>query len=240
MLADLRPEICLGRIDPDIQFPSTAKLELLEFIAAELPSWRDLPSRPCAQAETLLTEQLSYYLSTATYASRQWSHIQFRTEAADEVRKGRTIDIAIKPLAATLIIEGRRHTIFDTILPIECKRLPTPSGADRDPREYVFSQHASTGGIQRFKCGLHGAAHNLGAMIGYVQEGTSDSWRNKVAEWIEALASSKQTGWTTKDLLQILRTDATRGVAVLVSSHVRERDLADIELRHLWIQMNKS
>ena len=47
-----------------------------------------------------------------------------------------------------ICVEGRRHTDFDSLMPIECKRLPTPKGDDRDEREYVFSEHTSTGGIQ--------------------------------------------------------------------------------------------
>lgn len=238
MLADFTRSIRLGRLDSDIQLPSTARLALLEFIASELPLWRDHPQRPKAQAETVLTEHLCDYLSAATYVSKEWSHIHFRAEVADDVQVSRKLDIAIKPRAATLLIEGRRHTIFDIVLPIECKRLPTPPGSNRDSREYVFNQHATTGGIQRFKCGHHGAAHKLGAMIAYVQEDTCEYWTARATEWIEALASSGQKGWTTKDVLQMQRSDALGRVTVLSSSHTRERDLPEIELRHLWIQMN--
>jgi len=48
MLAD-RPNIAhSGRIDFDIHLPCTAKLELVGFIAEELPRWRDHPDRPVA------------------------------------------------------------------------------------------------------------------------------------------------------------------------------------------------
>lgn len=56
---------------------------------------------------------------------------------------------------------------------IECKRLPTPGGKDRE-REYVSGFHANgspTGGIQRFKLGLHGGQVHDAAMIGYVVNG---------------------------------------------------------------------
>jgi hypothetical protein len=42
---------------------------------------------------------------------------------------------------------------FDPIMPIECKRLPTPKAKDRDEREYVITEGATAGGIQRFKLG---------------------------------------------------------------------------------------
>ena len=111
------------------------------------------------------------------------------------------------------------------------------NGKKRDEREYVISQHSSTGGIQRFKAGHHGAAHTLGAMIGYVQEETTAVWDARVAEWITALADN-QPGWTVKDLLHLERSDTSLRLAVFRSSHERQNGLSEIELRHFWIEMN--
>jgi hypothetical protein len=127
---------------------------------------------------------------------------------------------------------------FDSLLPIECKRLPTPRGANRDEREYVINRRASTGGIQRFKAGHHGAAHNLGAMIAYIQEGTTTVWNKRVKEWIKDLVDSGQHGWTTKDYLQLEHDYETQRIAVFRSLHTRDRGLPDINLRHLWLRMN--
>lgn len=238
MLANSSSEVRSGRLGGDIHLPSTAKLALLDFIAHELPVWRDHPERPAEHAEARLTEHLCDYLNSATYNSVDWSHIQFRTETGDETHAGRTIDLSAKPLASALIIEGRRHSIFETFLPIECKRLPTPKGADRDEREYVFNQYASTGGIQRFKAGHHGATHRLGAMIAYVQEETCTFWDARVSEWINVLSTSGQVGWATNDLLRVEQDDGHRRIAVLHSCHKRQNGLPEIELRHLWIQMH--
>jgi len=43
---------------------------------------------------------------------------------------------------AAVWIEGRCHIDFDPLLPIECKRLPTPRGKDSDEREYVRATNA--------------------------------------------------------------------------------------------------
>jgi hypothetical protein len=122
-------------------------------------------------------------------------------------------------------------------MPIECKRLPTPASSSRDAREYVTSRFSSTGGIQRFKAGHHGATHTLGAMIGYVQEETASIWHERVTGWISELAAT-QPGWTTKDLLRLERNDATLRLALFRSVHEREAGLSEIELRHFWVEMN--
>jgi hypothetical protein len=156
----------------------------------------------------------------------------------DEKNKGRKIDLSPKPSGTRIWIDGRRYTQYDSLLPIECKRLPTPKEKDRDEREYVFSQYSSTGGIQRFKAGLHGARHLFGAMIGYVQQDTVALWDERIRGWITALVERGEPGWNESDLLQAVLDNVTRQVAVLSSTHDRASGLPKIELRHLWIQLN--
>jgi hypothetical protein len=227
-----------GTLSRDVQRPSTFRYELLDFIAHELPRWRDRPDRPSATSETILTSQLCAHLNSAARHAAGWDMLQFRVEEPDETNKGRKIDLVPSPYGTTICIEGRVHTDFDSLMPIECKRLPTPEDKDRDEREYVISRFSSTGGIQRFKEGSHGAAHRLGGMIGYVQEQTTTFWEKRVAEWIDALVDSAQPGWTAKDLLHCEQTDAKLRLSVLRSSHERRNGLPEIELRHLWMEMN--
>jgi len=238
MLAENSKTVQSGGIDRDIHLPSTAKLELVGFIADELPRWRDHSDRPNATAETDLTEFLCDHLNNAAYFSTVWSHVQFRTETGDETCGGRTIDLAAKPLGATLIIEGRRHSQFDALFPIECKRLPTPKDKKWDERKYVITNIGTTGGIQRFKFGYHGATHTFAAMIAYVQEQTCSYWLERVNGWILDLSTEPASVWSETDLLKILNDDATTGICKLASRHRRANGLADCELRHLWITMN--
>jgi hypothetical protein len=135
-------------------------------------------------------------------------------------------------------IEGRGYTDFDSLMPIECKRLPTPRGKDRDEREYVFSKYTSTGGIQRFKAGDHGASHSLGAMIGYVQEGNAALWHRQIVDWVNQLAKIGEPGWSEMDALRVISSDGALRSVVLSSSHDRANGLSKIELRHLWLEMN--
>ena len=238
MLADFPIIPQAGKLEPEVHLPGTARYALLDFIADELPRWRDHPERKPETSETALTGQLCDHLNSAARTSAGWSRVQFRTEVRDEVRPGRVIDLAPKPCAAVLIIEGRRHTQFDTLLPIECKRLPTPKEKDRDEREYVVTATGSTGGIQRFKFGHHGAGHRVAAMIAYVQERTFSHWLTQVNIWIGDLSSQTDSAWSASDGLKPLKDNPTAGLCTLHSQHQREGGLEEIDLQHLWIRMN--
>ncbi|MFO1449069.1 MAG: hypothetical protein U1F61_13025 [Opitutaceae bacterium] len=236
MLADNPKNIQSGRLQQDIHLKATAKLELVSFIAQELPRWRDDPQRPRKSAETTLTEHLCDHLNTATYFSNNWSHVQFRTETGDEAQPGRKIDLTPKPRAATLVIEGRRHTHFDSLFPIECKRLPTPAEKYRDEREYVITESGTTGGIQRFKFGLHGGAHEFAAMIAFVQNNSFSHWTSQVNAWIGQLAEANMPNWSMDDQLRTVTN--TGEVLISESNHFRDRGLARCDLRHVWVKMN--
>lgn len=237
MLMDSFKIVQAGRLDAEIILPSTSKLELIAFISKQLPLWRDHPDRPGAQAETKLTEHLCEHLNSAVYYSEIWDHVQFRTETSDETRGGRKIDLTVKPRAAVFIIEGRRHSQFDALFPIECKRLPTPKGKGRDEREYVFTKSGTTGGIQRFKFGLHGATHEFAAMIGYVQGQSLSYWINQVNTWILNLSAGDKSDWSDSEILELISEDSATGISTLKSRHERSGGLEICELRHLWVKM---
>lgn len=227
-----------GALREDVHLAATFRCELLAFIADQLPLWRDRPDRTLETSETVLTSQLCAHLIGAARHSDGWDILHFRVEETDEQKRNRTIDLVAAPCGVTIWIGGRRHTEFDILLPIECKRLPTPEGKRRDEREYVFSQHASAGGIQRFKDGHHGGAHSLAGMIGYLQEDTAKHWHERINGWITDLSDRAEPGWTAADHLRIESDDKTRRLAVLRSRHERAGPLPAIELRHLWLEMN--
>ena len=238
MLANIHTSTQIGSLSRDLHLPATSLFELLAFINSELPQWRDRSDRNPEKPETVLTSQLCAHLNSVARLSRGWDFLQFRTEEPDEQTKGRRIDLVPAPCGATVWIEGRKHVDCDPLLPIECKRLPTPKGKGRDEREYVITRHGSTGGIQRFKEGHHGAAHKVGGMIAYVQEETRSYWTTQIANWISDLAAIGQSGWTVNDLIDLINNDDASGVATLRSTHTRQNGLPDIELRHLWVSMS--
>jgi hypothetical protein len=237
MLADNQPPSSHGRLMPSVRLNGTSRYSLLEFIATEIPCWRDDPERPKEESETTLTEHLCDYLNTAARRSNGWDFVQFRTEVVDRENRNRHVDLAPKPCGAIVHIEGKRHNYYDSLFPIECKRLPTP-GSARKPREreYVVSDKGSTGGIQRFKSGAHGKNHNFAAMIAYVQDHTPlRDWGKRISGWVGELAGSG--GWSKDDCLVFEKEDLSRGVARLRSNHQRSGGLPSIELQHIWVVM---
>ena len=219
-----------GALAPGVHAPGTLLLQLVDFIADNLPRWRDHPDRRAVHSERELTDQLSSYLNSA--ARRTLDLVQFLTEVPDSAQRGRFLDIAIKPAGAPIFVTGRRYTLFDVLLPIECKRLPTPKG--RDEREYVIGDAAgSAGGIQRFKLGAHGSAHAMAVMIGYIQEGQAPQWLTRVNQWIAEIAEVDAL-WADERLVAMEQSAVHR----LRSLHRRQaRGSASIELRHLWIAL---
>ena len=228
--------ISSGRLDRTIHLPNAWRLSLLRFIVCEMPKWRDDTKRDTATEETKLTSQLCAYMNSATRMSLGWDFLQFRTEEPDEVTSGRKIDMIAAPIG-TIWVGNQEYSRYATIMPIECKRLPTPAGSNRDEREYLFSAHSSTGGVQRFKEGYHGAAHSIGAMIGYIQEYDIAFWARKVQVWNAGIVAERVPNWSGHDEIRIERRDERRRSAVLKSIHSRKGDLPAIELHHLWIDM---
>lgn len=237
MLADLTITVQIGNLEPTVQLPGTARDELLDFIADELPRWRDHPARKPETSETVLTDQLCAHLNSAARIDG-WSHVQFRTEVRDQIKHARVLDMTVNPCGAVLISEGRRHTQFDPLLPIECKRLPTPRESDRDEREYVVTAKGKTGGIQRFKFGLHAADHCVAAMIAYVQDRDVAYWLTEVNGWIRDLSVEPGSAWRVEETLVQRRNDPATGIGTFDSSHQRTGFLAKVKIRHLWINMN--
>jgi hypothetical protein len=238
MLADKSLLPASGMFGKTVQMPDTFRREVIDFIAGQLPRWKErLSATERQESETYLTDRLRSHLNSATRHADGMDVLQFGTEVPDELKKGRAIDLAAKPCGAILVIEGRAYTDFETILPVECKRLPIPQGKDRDEREYIYSAYSSTGGIQRFKAGHHGGTHNLGAMIAYVQKGEPNMWLERISAWIRNLAKELPSSWFLDDLLHQAASSIV-GLTRLQSCHRRGPDREAITLEHLWLAMS--
>lgn len=230
-------QIRSGGLSPDLHKPKAWLLQLVEFVSQQLPIWRDRPTRPHADGETVLTSQLCAHLNSTARKTAGWDVLQFRVEEPDEVHRGRRIDLVAAPAGEVMWVGGRRYEDFDPFLPIECKRLPTPAGRDRDKREYLRVAGGSTGGVQRFKAGHHGSTHERAIVIAYVQTNDIAHWSSRVDRWIRGFTRARIVGWSAKDRLGFTSHDRVRRAAVLTSKHDRERGLPDICLHHLWVEM---
>lgn len=227
----------VGSLDSDIHLPGEWISSLIGFIGSVLPSWRDDPIRPAHAGETGLTAQLCARLTSASRHAQGWDFLQFKREEPDETDGRRSIDLAVAPSGSVIWIEGRQYTEYQTLLPIECKRLPTPTGTNRDEREYIYSRFSTTGGIQRFKAGHHAASHTRAAMIGYVRDRNITAWVAQLGQWIAGLEGDAVEGWSAADSLSILQHDTLVRTAFLRSDHVRRTGLDGIRIDHLWIEM---
>lgn len=223
----------LGSLAPGVLARGTFLSRVIDFIAEHLPRWRDNPDRPYVQTERELTAQLSSYLNSAA-RSGPLDIVQFRTEVPDSINKTRSLDITVQPCGPPLVVEGRRYTLFDVLLPIECKRLPTPADSGRDEREYVTSGEAAAGGIQRFKLGAHGSTHGVGVMIGYIQDTQPPAqWLRSINHWLIEIGNADEF-WTGE---QLVAESEVGAVQRLRSSHRRKGREPNVELLHLWIAL---
>lgn len=225
-----------GALDAELHLPGEWLSSLITFMATTLLSWREDPRRPDDTGETRLTAGLCSHLNSACRHSG-WDYLQFKREEPDEIQSSRAIDIAVAPRGSVIWLEGREYSEYQTLLPIECKRLPTPSSSNRDEREYLFSRFSTTGGVDRFKLGHHGANHLRGAMIGYIQDRTVAHWHAQIEAWIDGLASEDSSGWSAADKLTLVRHDTAARAAHLYSRHIRMAGVDPIAIDHLWIEM---
>lgn len=230
----IQKNIFEGRITSGIN-PHTLQLSIINFIKEQLPIWRNDPERPKKEeSEIKLNPQLSKFLNIE--ARKIFPMIQFNHE---EPQSGtRSIDISVS------LIESQTYSKYEPVLVIECKRLPADS-SERE-KEYVsgVKPNKKSGGIQRFKLGLHGAKHNLAAMIGYIQKSTSDYWLTKVNRWIlEFVKNPIGDGcvWCGDEILKDSDPNQSEDIHSYCSYHTRTSGISGtVELHHLWITMNQS
>ena len=226
-----------GALSTDIHLPAEWISSLVTFIAGALPAWRDDPVRPVETGETKLSSQLCARLNSVCRHTPGWDFLQFRREEPDETDGRRSIDLIAGPAGNVIWITGREYNEYQSLIPIECKRLPTPVSPGRDEREYLISRSSSTGGVQRFKAGHHGAAHERAAMIGYVQEQNVPHWQKTVGQWIDDLVAAPVAGWSNADKLALSLHDTVKRIATLASTHDRAFGMTPIKIDHLWIEM---
>ena len=211
----------------------------LEFIREQLPAWRDDPRRPTNGSEKELNWSLCNFLEVKSREHLPMA--RFTHEVPQTAR--RTVDIGVHGLDEPTTIGTRPYGIDEPFLVIECKRLPSPSGKDRE-REYVSGFHANgspTGGIQRFKLSLHGSQVEVAAIVGYIEKHNVPYWHEKINQWLADLVTNRSRDgleWSSSESLRALVTDAVN-TGWCDSQHSRIGDCVtpEILLRHLWVKM---
>lgn len=205
-------------------------LQTINFVREQLPAWRDDPDRPDEKSEPKLNLQLCKYLDRR--ARNDFPMVQF---AHEELQGGhRSVDIS------ATAIESKLYPAYDPFIVFECKRLPPPS-KDRE-KEYLTGENTESGGIQRFKLGLHAENLQIVAMIGYIQRQSVQHWHGQINQWISELSQITSKGsatWTDNDKLESLTEDLSNGVADCKSVHQRTDPvmMPELTIYHLWIMM---
>jgi len=225
----------IGKITVGL-IPDTLALKTIDFVYTQLPAWRDDPDRIHGPSENKLNLQLSKFLDS--HARNDFPMVFFQHE---EYQSGRTsVDISATP-TETVSVGAKTYTIYDPIVVFEGKRLPAPSRGRE--KEYVTGGIEKSGGIQRFKLGLHGPNHDIAAMVGYLQEGSACDWHDKINKWITELSNDTIADvcvWNISEMLETLEEDSSKGIANCRSTHNRSSSAQSnkILIRHLWIVMH--
>jgi hypothetical protein len=213
---------------------------MVSFIERELPVWRDRPKRPQLSDESTLNQTLCVHLNSAA-RRRSFDTIQFLQEPLQS--SARRADIGVMPLG-TIMVEGRSYEDFEQLLPIECKRLPTPIDKRRSDCEYVHGLRGHrTGAIERFKHGLHGPENPRALIIAYVQSESFEHWLTTINVRLDKFAreGSDDGFWSPSEILSAVAMARSVDIQRFVSHHRRSipparSDAVDIE--HVWLRMN--
>jgi hypothetical protein len=231
---------------PSIGSPDDAVLDkdafhhaIVDLIEHELPMWRDRPLRPPFQDEPKLNQSLCLHLDGAA-RHRGLDSIRFVQEG---IQAGsRRTDIGVM-VPGRITVEGRCYEDFVQLLPIECKRLPTPPDKRRSDCEYVHGLTGHrTGAIERFKHGLHGPTNKCAMIIAYVQAESLNHWKAVINKRLQKMASKGADDglWKPAELLNAEDSHLSKGCMKLRSNHRRLHALSSplVEIEHLWISMN--
>ena len=213
----------------------------LPAIASGMKGWTD--NKASRLNEKVIASNLCIRLN---YAADD-ELFRFHHEDPQNKAATRTLDMGTYP-RPRLTVVGHAMGPLVRLYGIEAKRLPTPnqSGEIR-LREYVVGRWESkaivhkskSGGIERFKEGMHGEDLDRAAMFGFVQSEGFNHWHSEVNGWIDDLITSPipshQARWENQDRLAPYPAPGPR-VAELRSDHARANGSA-IRLTHFWLDL---
>lgn len=208
--------------------------QTIDFIWSSLLPWKNDPDRPFAEAEEVLNGQFHDFLQSR--ANEEFPMVYFRHEQRQEGR--RKVDLSAKPVQS-VTIQGLTYSKYQPIIVIEGKRLPAPTKSRE--REYVTGGESVSGGIQRFKLGVHGKEHQTVIILGYVQNESLQDWYDCINAWISELAGTHSSDWSVTETLSEFQSLNSNARARSVSVHSRAIGSSKaIRIIHFWIQCSSS
>ena len=240
MIADeSRPIPALGNLDAGVLELGAFCREIVSFIERELPIWRQRPELFQVEDEPRLNQSLCLHLDRAS--RHGFDSIRFLQEPIQG--SGRNADIGALPVNI-ITVQGISYHDYEQLLPIECKRLPTPSGSRRSDLEYVHGMPGQrTGGIERFKHGLHGRENRHALIVAYVQGRSFAQWQTVINARLVEMANDGATAelWSPAEPLSEPTSSKNAEVARLTSRHKRLQPpccFDSVDMEHLWLLMN--
>jgi hypothetical protein len=203
---------------------------VVEFLKAHLPQFAETVLNTNIMNEKGLNSRLSRFITNAAAQEIFFAE----PESMEDETHGNSPagDIGIYLNVEDIGIDPPLITVF------EGKRLTTKLPMKRR-REYVIGheedgKHITCGGIERFKLAIHGGRLKHAGMIGYLQDGTSESWQEQVNAWIcDLCRQPSDPAWSEREKLMLQKTD---GRVAEYSSIVNRVD-SELHLTHLWIDL---
>lgn len=204
----------------------------VELIVLSLPLFAESALQENIVNENGLNRRLVRFISNV--ADKQGFPFFAQTESMEDETRGNSpaADIGIHLKIEDIATDPPKITIF------EGKRLTSTLRRERR-KEYVIghdkdNKHIHCGGIERFKCTIHGSEFAHAGMIGYLQEETPAIWCEKINSWISDLCSQPfEPAWSEQEQLTQPITDGQ----VTECTSVVYRAGSELHLKHLWINL---
>lgn len=229
-----------GNLDAGVLELGAFCREIVTFVETELPVWRQRLEIAQVEGEPRLNQSLCLHLERAR--RHKFDFIRFFNQPLQS--PNREADIGAFPLDP-IVVEGVSYQDYEQLLPIECKLFPTPPDSRRSDLEYVHGLPGyRTGGIERFKHGLHGQENQHALMIAYVQANSFAHWQSTINTRLTELAANASTAtlWSPVERLSS-NSLASNGVLRLQSRHKRIQPPCCspiMEVEHLWVSMPRT
>lgn len=241
MLADALHNNSNGKITKGIELDSSIK-SVIEFIEIYFPEFSTKVKGELTSSEKSLTDRLCKFLNRNASSYPFYFHHENVENHASGISP--QTDIGTLSESEDLIIGDRSYGEFDSFFSIEAKRLPTP-GHKRE-KEYVIGhvtkegKTVESGGIERFKKGIHGKNLKYAAIIGYIQNENGEHWYLKINSWISELIISSPQLWKEEDkLIKNQSGVSTPDKFTSKNFRLKKNGQTDfINLFHFWINLN--
>ena len=221
------PQALLGK--PPVHHKEEFIQGIITFVFEHLAKWRDEP-RPTVNNEGLLNGQLCRALND--FAHDRECNFKFHHEA--DQGANRRVDFS----AYEFVFGARAYSLsrYENLTVFEAKRLPAPDAPRM--REYVTGEKKKSGGVQRFKAGVHGQTCTVAAMIGYIQQYDAIYFHDKINAWIDELCCHPVDDLTWDSSEKIGQMESYEdGTSRSISFHPRIGN-KELMLHHLCVNIN--